>query len=124
MNKAARGIYSKSEVKRGLNLLQLKQHFDSQKNDYVVKPAVQRMINFKQINLMHTPPQYDDFDLIFCRYVLIYMDDEQKQQILAKLVNKLNVGGYLILDPAISLKVRHPKLKNIRFNSQNIFMKV
>jgi chemotaxis protein methyltransferase CheR len=37
------------------------------------------------------------FDLILCRNVLIYFDDETRKNILARLRSALSPGGYLLL---------------------------
>ena len=124
LHKASHGVYSPAEVKRGLSQQQIKQYFNQSEASFRMKPEIKKMITFKHINLMQIPQSLGKFDLIFCRYVLIYMNHHEKMAILTRIIDKLNVGAYLILDPAIALKVHHPSLKNIRFRSQNIFKKI
>ncbi|HPE46565.1 MAG TPA: CheR family methyltransferase, partial [Deltaproteobacteria bacterium] len=43
------------------------------------------------------------FDVIFCRNVLIYFDDEAKRRFVAQLYDCLNHGGYLFIGHSESL---------------------
>ena len=37
------------------------------------------------------------FDVLFCRYVLIYFDRDSKQKVISSFYGKMAPGGYLIL---------------------------
>ncbi len=86
-------------------------------------PQVKKLIEFKHLNLGLIPQDLPKFDLIFLRYVLIYFDDHKKLSTLSNLIHLLKPGGYLILDPATSLKTKDSRVTPIRFNSQIIFKK-
>ncbi len=58
------------------------------------------MIKFRQHNLIVDDPKLGMFDVIFCRNVLIYFDDDTKRTVLARLASHLAADGYLVLGAA------------------------
>ncbi|MGA1939111.1 CheR family methyltransferase [Arcobacter sp. YIC-310] len=64
-----------------------------------VKDELKKMITFKVMNLNDDsyPYQNNQFDVIFCRNVLIYFSAEDQNKILKKLFKHLKIGGTLYL---------------------------
>ena len=63
-----------------------------------VRPEVQRLVTFRQLNLTTTPwPMHGAFDAIFCRNVLIYFDEVTQRKLVRNLHDKLKLRGYLFL---------------------------
>jgi chemotaxis protein methyltransferase CheR len=63
-----------------------------------VRPELKRLIAFRQLNLMDGSwPIQTDFDVIFCRNVIIYFDEPTQRDVLEKLSRRLRRGGHLIL---------------------------
>jgi chemotaxis protein methyltransferase CheR len=61
-----------------------------------VVPALRAMVRFGQMNLMMPSYPVDaDFDIIFCRNVLIYFDRETQHAVLRRLCDRLVAGGVL-----------------------------
>jgi chemotaxis protein methyltransferase CheR len=85
--RARSGTYSADQVK-GIHSNQLTRFFDRAQDkglcSYVVKPAVSRLITFKQLNLMHELPMRGPLDVIFCRNVVIYFDKETQRQLFRR----------------------------------------
>lgn len=94
--------FSQFEVQRGLPVTYLVKYFQQQGNQWKIAPLIKDKVTFKLTNLT-TPlaPEsvYLDgpFDVIFCRNVLIYFDQETKSSVMNNLVKSLNEEGYLIL---------------------------
>lgn len=66
-----------------------------------VRPEIQSMIEFRQINLIDRAyPVEASFELIFCRNVLIYFDRDTKAAIIDRLTQHLVPGGLLLLGHA------------------------
>lgn len=71
-----------------------------------VVPEVRSMVQFHQQNLVDIPGwigdrvRYGNMDIIFCRNVLIYFDDETTQKIINALYECLRPGGWLIVGHA------------------------
>lgn len=61
-----------------------------------VRPELQRLISFKQINLLDsTWALKETFDAIFCRNVMIYFDKDTQYKILERFVGLLQPQGLL-----------------------------
>jgi chemotaxis protein methyltransferase CheR len=71
------------------------------------KPALRKSLRFAHLNLKDA--EYglaNNFDLIFCRNVLIYFDPATKVQVVRRLFDHLAPGGWLFLSPAESAATR------------------
>jgi chemotaxis protein methyltransferase CheR len=55
------------------------------------------MVQFKKKNLLEPFGDLGTFNLILCRYVLIYQDSIRKKMIIEKMENSLLPNGLLIL---------------------------
>ncbi len=63
-----------------------------------VRPELQRMIDFRRINLVDGSwPSTDRFDVIFCRNVVIYFNRETQERLFRRFAERLVPGGFLIL---------------------------
>jgi chemotaxis protein methyltransferase CheR len=75
-----------------------------------VKTDVRNLITFKQLNLLGTWPMRHPFDVIFCRNVLIYFDNETKIELINRFVSLLRPGGGLYLGHSETLNGNHQGL--------------
>jgi chemotaxis protein methyltransferase CheR len=67
-------------------------------------PELRGKTNFIRLNFMDE--NFDlpnNFDIIFCRNVLIYFDNRTQENVLKKLCAKLKIGGYLFIGHSESL---------------------
>lgn len=62
-----------------------------------IKSSVKDLVSFRQLNLHAKWPMTGSFDVIFCRNVVIYFDDETQTQLYRRFANSLNDTGYLLL---------------------------
>ncbi len=75
-------------------------------------PELRALVEVKRLNLIEPPFGVGELDLIFCRNVLIYFDQETKQRVIDALLEHLAPGGYLFLGHAESVAGgRHPGLR-------------
>ena len=76
--------------------------------DCLVKREVRDLISFRQLNLLHDCSSVGPFEVIFCRNVMIYFDQQTQQAVVNQLVSRLVPGGYLLIGHAESLNgIRH-----------------
>jgi chemotaxis protein methyltransferase CheR len=61
------------------------------------------MVQHRQLNLLQDFSHLGKFDVIFCRNVLIYFDQETKTSIFERLARVLEPDGYLMLGAAESV---------------------
>ena len=101
---AKSGAYDKISVTRGLAEKRIKDFFvEESAGIWTVRPELKKRIRFRPLNLQDTFYLLGKFDIIFCRNVLIYFSTELKVEILTKLHNALNPGGYLFLGSSESI---------------------
>jgi len=79
-----------------------------------VRPEVHKIVRFARVNLhADSYPITETFDLIFCRNVLIYLDERSKQKVLAGLLRQLSPYGLLFVGHSEHLNGTAPTLKTI-----------
>jgi chemotaxis protein methyltransferase CheR len=100
MEKAKAGIYSQFEVQRGLSIKLLLKYFKKRDDMWHVDPALRAMVEFKEMNLLGDLASVGVFDVVFCRNVLIYFDQETKAEVLEKIRAAMVEGGTLFLGGA------------------------
>jgi chemotaxis protein methyltransferase CheR len=100
LEKARAGIYSHFEVQRGLPIQLLIKYFTKVGEMWQIAPDIRAMVRYQQLNLLSPFPYLRPFDLIFCRNVLIYFDQETKTALLERLARAIAGDGYLVLGAA------------------------
>ncbi len=68
-----------------------------------VREEIRRRVRFTVANLQGSYTALGKFDIIFCRNVLIYFSSESKKDILSRMADTLNPGGYLFLGASESI---------------------
>ena len=92
---AKKGRYDKINIIRGLDEQYKEKYFDQEGSVWTIKPKIQNAVNFSQFNLINNYLGFGFFDIIFCRYVLIYFSEAIKTEIAAKMYNSLLDNGVL-----------------------------
>jgi len=100
LKKAAKAQYSQFEVQRGMPIQLLLKYFDKVDENWVVKPEIQNMVQFKYWNLLEDPKPLGNFDIVFCRNVLIYFDAKTKGTVLDSIAKLMPDDGMLFLGGA------------------------
>jgi chemotaxis protein methyltransferase CheR len=100
LEKARSGLYTQFEVQRGLPIQLLIKHFSQSGELWEIAPDIRAMVRYRQLNLLADFSQLGTFDLIFCRNVLIYFDQDTKTDVLNRLARVTAGDGYLLLGAA------------------------
>jgi chemotaxis protein methyltransferase CheR len=100
VERARLGLYQQIEVNRGLPTAQLVKYFTRSGVDWQLSRPVCQMVRFETIDLRKSMRTMGPFDLVFCRNVMIYFDNETKKNILKELHSTLFRGGWLLLGGA------------------------
>jgi chemotaxis protein methyltransferase CheR len=109
VERARSGVYQQIEVNRGLPAALLVKYFRQSGLEWQLTDAVRRMVRFETIDLRKSMRTLGPFDLVFCRNVMIYFDNETKRNIVKEIHSTLFEGGWLLLggaETAISLEER------------------
>lgn len=94
---AKAGVYDKLALIRGISEERKKRFFTPQGEQWVIRPEVKKGITFRELNLANNFTGLGQFDLVFCRNVLIYFSTELKTDILNRIAKTMNKGAYLFL---------------------------
>jgi chemotaxis protein methyltransferase CheR len=77
---------------------------DTKRGVVRIIPELRAWVRFARLNLIASDYNVEhDFDVIFCRNVLIYFDKTMQQAVLLRLIRHLRPGGYLFLGHSESL---------------------
>jgi chemotaxis protein methyltransferase CheR len=98
--RARSGIYSQFEVQRGLPVQLLVKYFQQDGDRWQLNEKIRRMVTFREFNLLQDPRALGNFDVVFCRNVLIYFDQNTKRQVLDGISRQMAPDGYLYLGGA------------------------
>jgi chemotaxis protein methyltransferase CheR len=98
--KAQEGLYSQFEVQRGLPITLLMKYFAQEGEKWRISDEIRRMVTFKPFNLLESPAVLGNFDVVFCRNVLIYFDQQTKGQVLGRISKIMPADGFLYLGGA------------------------
>lgn len=100
VEKAKAGVYSQFEVQRGLPITYLMKYFDQVDSRWEIKPQLKQMVDFQTFNLLDNYTSKGQFDIVYCRNVLIYFEQDLKRIILDKMAGVLQQDGVLYLGGA------------------------
>ncbi|SDR33165.1 MCP methyltransferase, CheR-type [Pseudovibrio sp. Tun.PSC04-5.I4] len=100
LEKARTGIYSQFEVQRGLPIQMLLKYFSQQGELWQVAPEIRAMVQWRKLNLLENFSHLGEFDVVFCRNVLIYFDQPTKIDVLNRIYRQLPDDGFLVLGAA------------------------
>lgn len=103
IEQASLGLYSKFEIQRGMEQRLLSKYFTETENAWKVKDELRGLIAFKKINLMKPFTGMGPFDIIFCRNVAIYFDDEDRKDMFRRMAAILDPHGYMFVGSSESL---------------------
>jgi len=100
LDKSRAGLFSQFEVQRGLPIQLLVKHFTQVGELWQLNADIRAMVQFKQLNLLQDFSHLGGFDVIFCRNVLIYFDQDTKTNVFGRLAKRIEPDGFLMLGAA------------------------
>ena len=130
LEKARSATYNKRELDRGMTGPELERFFtqstapatDSE-CEWALKPEIRRLVSFHQENLMEQWDHPWQYNLIFCRNVLIYQNQENKAAILKRLREQLLPGGFLVLGSAETIFLQDGSFEIQNFKDAAFYQK-
>lgn len=101
---ARRGIYNEYALRTTPREMAEK-YFKKEGNIYKIDDSLKRLISFGQINLSDKEQlkRVEKSQIIFCRNVIIYFDDEMKRKVINAFYDNLQPKGVLIIGHSESL---------------------
>lgn len=115
LKKAGKGTFDTEQLEN-VKLKHLNRYFTRNSGRYQLDPSILDMVSFSYYDILDTrtyvPPEsvFGNFDLVLCRNLLIYFQQESRTRIFDKLFRALASGAYLVLGEAESLPEQyHPR---------------
>jgi len=99
---------------RGSRRMALESYISETKDGFAVRPAVRNCVRFSQGNLLERDFLLDEvpFDVVFCRNLLIYVQEEARERILQNLDRLVRPGGLLFVGHAEMISARSPHFRS------------
>lgn len=124
--KAQEGLYSHLDVQRGLPAKLLIEYFEKQgESSWRIKSQLRDKLIFRKVNLLEPfSAKLGEFDIVFCRNVLIYQSVENKTAVVNKILKILGTKRFLILGAAESLLGISNDLDQIQYDKAVVYRKI
>jgi len=100
LDRAKAGAYTQFEVQRGLPIQMLLKYFTQNGDQWVISPEIRSMVHYRTLNLLNDFSALGQFDIVYCRNVLIYFDQPTKIDVLNRTARLTASDGYLLLGAA------------------------
>jgi chemotaxis protein methyltransferase CheR len=101
---AQRGVYPVARVREAGDIVKRGYATNEDEEKIRMKESLRSRVLFKRINLMRQDfPFRNEFDIIFCRNVMIYFDQPTRRTLVAAFRRHLRLGGYLFLGHSESM---------------------
>jgi chemotaxis protein methyltransferase CheR len=106
--KAARGVYSAWALRETPTTSQ-RRWFKSVGKEFVLEESIRAAVTFQEVNLAQEDGEIElwapqNYDVIFCRNVLMYFTSESARALVGRLTHSLRPGGHLFLGHAETLR--------------------
>lgn len=111
LTQARKGEFNQFEVQRGLPIQMTMKYFKQDGAVWKINDKIRNMVRFENFNLLDPMDKFGTFDIIFCRNVLIYFDEQTKKKILQNMVKRLPPDGYIFLGGSETAIGMCPELK-------------
>lgn len=111
---ARQGLYSERSVQNLPESL-LRKYFKRNATGYQIGDSLRDAVEFTRVNLSERADTraYRDFDVVFCRNLLIYFDDTSRKAAAETFFDALKPGGYICLGHSESMS-RFSSLYTVR----------
>jgi len=97
LERARSGRYTHFEVQRGLPIRDLVQFFDPDGENWVIKPDIQNMVEFRDVHLLSKLDKLEDFHAVMFCGSLPHYSAPARIRVLRGLSGLVKAHGYLIL---------------------------
>lgn len=104
LKKAINGVYQNQSVEKIPTAIRNKYLTKLNNTEWSINENIKNHVTFKKFNLVKFPYALKgNFDVIFCRNVMIYFDLQTREKVVNELYSQLRPGGYLFISLSESL---------------------
>lgn len=124
IQKARKGLFSARSIQL-VPALWLRKYFKKIGDEYQISDTLREAVEFTRVNLseIEDTRAYRNFDIIFCRNLLIYFDDVSRKTASETFYDALNPGGYICLGHSESMSRISSLFKVRKFSEAIVYQK-
>lgn len=111
---ASKGVYLKEEIAPLPPKWKQRYFKQISEEEYRVKDELKNQLIYRQFNLMSPFPFKRKFHIVFLRNVMIYFPDDTKYQVISKIYDFMEPGGYLFIGTTESLNRSKTKFEYVQ----------
>ena len=108
---------------RGLNDRYKRRYFAENGSAWDIDLKIRNAVRFERFNLQNSFQSFGQFDIIFCRYVLIYFSDALKTEIIKKMHDSLLDGGVLFTGSYVLYELFKEKFNAYHYDNLTYYSK-
>ena len=97
IDRARSGTYTQFEVQRGLGITQMIRWFEECDGGWRAIEPLRRPVRFQVHNLLEPAPHPGQFDIVLCRNVLLYLNNDRRAQVFDRIGGAMAPDGWLML---------------------------
>lgn len=120
---AKEGLYDRQEMSRGLSAYRKMRYFEQREERWQIKKRLRDMVDFRHMNLTKPFPMLGQFDLLLCRNVLIYFDEQTRTNIYKQFHRMLDAQGHLLLGSTENIYQMTMMFESERMGSTLLYVK-
>lgn len=124
LESARRGVYTEYTLRTTPKEI-VTRYFDPEDGRYVVKPEVKKLVSYSALNLSDRAAvkRIERSQIVFCRNVIIYFDEEMKKKVISLFYDNLQDDGYLLIGHSESLHNISRAFKPVHYPGAIIYKK-
>ena len=96
LERARAGVFSEDDT-RTVPAASMSRWFEAAEGGWRAKPELRRVVSFDRGDLLSMPVPTGSYDLVLCRNVVIYFNEEVRDELHRRLAASLRSGGYLVV---------------------------
>lgn len=125
ISKARKGIYKENSFRNCPEYFKKKYFEEISPGTYKIKDEIKEKVSYGKLNLLDTSRIYllGYLDVIFCRNVIIYFDEESKKKVVEMFYDRLYPQGFLLLGHSESLITLSTKFKLRHLKNDMVYQK-
>ncbi|MFZ9502496.1 MAG: CheR family methyltransferase [Beijerinckiaceae bacterium] len=94
---AKSGMYNQFQVQRGLSVAHLLRYFNRKQEMWTISEHLRTRVRFERMNVLERAFRPGEFDVIFCRNLMLYFDSTGRRTLLGRLSQALAQDGHLFV---------------------------
>ncbi|MEN8905529.1 MAG: protein-glutamate O-methyltransferase CheR [Clostridiales bacterium] len=124
IEKAKKGEYESNAISRGLNDNYIEKYFRKKGRVWILDSKIKKAVIFKNINLSKDFRVLGYFNVIFCRYVLIYFSKNSKEDVLNRIIELCSKDGIIFFGASEIVNTDNINIRSLKYSNNSYYMRI